>query len=233
MTQLSDRDLFELASPLRQVEPVTRPAGAQDRHAGEAKADWTRRIAVGLLAAAATAAVLFVLALAAHTRSSAPAPVNPHPRPLTPQAELDVFMNRLKPRLATLQSDMGVARSELRIYMANPTTTTGTTLGLRMFHTSGAIGEDDYASLAAVPVPGALNPAWSQFKHLVKHAAGAVLVMDDDLRTNDARAARRGRHQFIQQTRQPVAWLKAALVRYAATAHLRLPAWVDKVDTGT
>ena len=40
MTQLSDRDLFELASPLRQVEPVARPAGGHDRHAGEANAGW-------------------------------------------------------------------------------------------------------------------------------------------------------------------------------------------------
>ena len=77
MTPLSDHDLFQLAAPLRQVEPVTRPAGVA--HDTEAKAGWTRRIVIGLVAATAVAAVLFVLALAAHSRSSAPAPAKPIP----------------------------------------------------------------------------------------------------------------------------------------------------------
>jgi hypothetical protein len=73
MTRLTDHDLFQLAAPLRQVEPVTRPAGVP-HDASEANAGWTRRFFIGLVAATAVAAVLFVLALAAHSRSSAPQP---------------------------------------------------------------------------------------------------------------------------------------------------------------
>jgi Tol biopolymer transport system component len=52
---------------------------AADAHAEEPKTGWSRRLAVGLVAAAVIAAVLVVLALAAHSRSSAPAPAKPPP----------------------------------------------------------------------------------------------------------------------------------------------------------
>jgi dipeptidyl aminopeptidase/acylaminoacyl peptidase len=50
---------------------------AADAPTDEPKTGWTRRIVIGLLAAAVTVAVLVVLALAAQSRSSAPAPAKP------------------------------------------------------------------------------------------------------------------------------------------------------------
>jgi hypothetical protein len=73
MTHLTDHDLFELAAPLRDVEPVTRRVGVP-HGVDAATAGWSRRLVIGLVAALATLAVLFVLALAAHSRSSAPGP---------------------------------------------------------------------------------------------------------------------------------------------------------------
>jgi hypothetical protein len=90
MTHLTDHDLFELAAPLRQVEAVTRAAGVTHR-AEATKAGWKRRAVIGLLAAAATLAVLFVLALAAHSRSSAPAPAKP------PAGHMTSFLAGLTP----------------------------------------------------------------------------------------------------------------------------------------
>jgi hypothetical protein len=191
-----------------------------------------RVFAIGVALAAVTVCIV-LLALAAHSRSTLPpakAPTTPA-KPLT-QAELDVFMNTLRPRLVALQTDIRVARSELADYRANPTTTTGMVLGTRMVHTSEAI-DADYASLTAVAAPRALEPTWSQFTHLVQNASTVIGAMGNTLRTDDVRDARRGTQHYINQTGQPITRLKAALVRYAATAHLRLPAWIDKPGPGT
>lgn len=188
-----------------------------------------RVFAIGAALAGVTICIA-LLALAAHSRRPDERPTNAT-RPVT-QAELDAFMNRLRPRLVQLHVDIRVARSELSIYKADPTTASGDALGIRMFHSSQAF-EDDYSSLTAVTAPPALKPAWSQFKHLVQNTATVAQDMSNNLRSNDVRAARRGTHNFINQTGQPIARLKAALIRYAAAAHLRLPAWIDKLGTGT
>lgn len=63
------------ASLTQRVLVIAANASAAD----DAKTGWTRRIAIGVVAAAAVAVVLFVLALAAHSRSSAPEPAKPIP----------------------------------------------------------------------------------------------------------------------------------------------------------
>ena len=52
-----------------------------DAHADEPKTVWSRRLAIGLAAAAVTVAVLVVLALAAHSRYAAPPPRPTHKPP--------------------------------------------------------------------------------------------------------------------------------------------------------
>jgi hypothetical protein len=79
MTQLTDRDLFELAAPLRQVDAVTRPVDAQRRSAWIPEMVRLAGVAVGIFLLVAV-----VLLVAQHHPQRKPAnSPNPAPHPCT------------------------------------------------------------------------------------------------------------------------------------------------------
>jgi hypothetical protein len=194
-----------------------------------------RAFAIGAALAAVTVCIV-LLALAAHSRTALPpakGPTRPA-RPLT-QADLDVFVNKLRPRVSELQSHITLARQNLEL-AANPSArgdlSPASSQGNQLAHIADAIEGPVYASFTAVTPPRQLTAAWSSFKDGVKETARAVRVAEYDVQQNKLPYTRNDKRAYFRRLEQPLLRLKTALTTSAALKHLRLPAWVDKLGTG-
>jgi hypothetical protein len=195
-----------------------------------------RVFAIGAAVAAVTVCIA-LLALAAHSRTTLPpakGPTRPA-RPLT-QAELDVFMNKLRPRVSQLQSHITLAKQNLNL-AGNPSArgnlSPASSQGNQLAHIADDIEGPVYASFTAVTPPRQLAAAWSNFKHGVKGTVRAIRVAEYDVQQNKLPYTRNDKRAYFRHLEQPLLRLKAALAASAALKHLRLPAWVDKLGTGT
>jgi len=185
-----------------------------------------RVFAIGAALAALTVCIA-LLALAAHSRSTAPRNdgSNTKLRPVT-QAQLDVLVTSLRVPLLKLNAQILIANTALDAYKANPTPATALRWRQVILNALGRIGHD-VRPLKSIVVPRPLTPAWTDFVRSESNDGASVVITGSDLGNNATPDL------LPLNYVKPIDHLKVVLLLCVAANHLKLPAWVGGLGTGT